>query len=93
MDETLLTNWYFALGIAVVLIIAAATLLIMVWMAARRILRLASAALDIVVTIKENTNSIWALEATNTTASEILEGTASISEHAGAVANALHEES
>ena len=93
MDDALLTNWYIALGIAAALIVAAAILLIMVWMAARRILRLASAALEIVVNIKENTESIWALEATNATATEILEGAESIREHAGSVAHALHEES
>jgi len=66
MDEaTLYSNWYLGLGIAVVLIVAAAALLILVWFAARRILRLATAALGLVVQIKENTNSIWGLEQTN----------------------------
>ena len=93
MDEALLGNWYLALAIACVIVLAAAVLLILVWMAARRILHLASAALGIVITIKENTHSIWSLETTNATASEILKGAESIKEHAGSVAHALHEES
>ena len=92
MDEaTLYSNWYLGLGIAVVLIVAAATLLILVWFAARRILRLATAALGLVVQIKENTNSIWGLEQTNEVAVDILEGAKAIETHAGMVAEALHE--
>jgi len=92
MDEaTLYSNWYLGLGIAVVLIVAAAALLILVWFAARRILRLATAALGLVVQIKENTNSVWGLEQTNEVAVDILEGAKAIETHAGMVAEALHE--
>ncbi len=92
MDEaTLYSNFYIGLGIAVVLIIAAAALLIMVWFAARRILRLATAALGLVTQIKENTNSIWGLQTTNEVAVDILEGAKAIESHAGMVAEALHE--
>ncbi len=92
MDEaTLYSNWYIGLGIAVVIILAAAVLLLLVWNAARRILRLASAALGIVTQIKENTNSIWGLQQTNEVACNILEGAKAIETHAGMVAEALHE--
>jgi len=91
MDEaTLYGNFYIGLAIAVVVILAAAVLLIMVWFAARRILRLASAALGIVTQIKENTNSIWGLQTTNEVALDILEGAEAIESHAGMVAEALH---
>ena len=90
-DATLYSNFYIGLGIAVVIILAAALLLIMVWMAARRILRLASAALGIVVQIKENTNSIWGLQTTNEVATDILEGAKAIEAHAGLVAEALNQ--
>ena len=60
-DSTLYQNWYIGLGIATVLIVAAAALLIMVILAAKRILRLAGAALGLVTQIKENTKSVWAL--------------------------------
>ena len=92
MDEaTLYSNWYLGLAIAVVLILAAAVLLLLVWNSARRILRLASAALGIVIEIKENTNSIWGLQQTNKVACDILDGAKAIETHAGMVAEALHE--
>lgn len=90
-DATLFTNWYIGLGIAVVIILAAAALLIMVWLAARRIRRLAKAALGLVTEIKENTQSIWELQATNQVASSILEGAEDIKTHAVLVAEALKE--
>lgn len=92
MDEvTLFNNYYIGLAIAVVIILAAAVLLILVWLAARRILRLASTALGLVVQIKENTNSIWGLQTTNQVATDILDGAEAIESHAGLVAEALHQ--
>lgn len=92
MDEaTLYSKFYIGLAIAVVIILAAAVLLILVWRAAQRILRLASAALGIVTQIKENTNSIWGLQTTNEVATDILTGAEAIEAHAGLVAQALHE--
>lgn len=92
MDEAALySNWYIGLAIAVALILAAAILLLLVWNSARRILRLASAALGIVTQIKENTNSIWGLQQTNEVAVDILDGAKAIETHAGMVAEALHE--
>ena len=90
-DATLLNHWYFALVVAGVVVMAAAALLIAVWMAARRILRLASAALEQVVQIKRHTDSIWALDDTNATAADILNGAESIREHTEKVAHKLHE--
>ncbi len=93
MDEaSLYSNFYIGLAIAVVIIIAAAALLILVWFAARRILRLASAALGLVTQIKENTNSIWGLQTTNKVALDILDGAEAIESHAGLVAEALHNQ-
>lgn len=92
MDEaTLYSNFYIGLGIAVVIILAAAILLVLVWNAARRILKLATAALGLVTQIKENTNSIWGLQTTNKVAVDILEGAQAIESHAGLVAEALHK--
>jgi hypothetical protein len=90
-DATLYTNYYIGLAVAVVIILAAAVLLLLVRSAANRILRLASAALGLVIQIKENTNCIWGLEQTNAVAGDILEGTKAIESHAGLVAQALHE--
>ena len=90
-DDALYTSWYLWLGVATVLIIAAATLLLLVNGAARRILRLASAALGLVVEIKQNTSSIWGLQQTNEVAGQILQGSSDIKAHLTLVADALHE--
>ena len=91
-DATLYANWYTGLAIAVVIILAAAVLLLLIWGAARRILRLATAALGLVIQIKENTNSIWGLQTTNEVAVDIMEAAGDIESHAVLVAEALAEE-
>jgi hypothetical protein len=90
-DPMLYAEWQTALIIAGVIIVAAAALLIMVWHSARRILKLAKTALNLVVEIKNNTRSIWELQQTNSVASDILEEAESIERNAGKVARALHE--
>lgn len=90
-DATLFTNWYISLGLAAVVVIIAAVLLILIWQAARRILTLAVAALELVKQINQNTRTIWDLEATNQTALDILADAESIRDHGAAVAQALHE--
>ena len=84
-------EFYIALAIAGAIVVIAATLLILIWVAARRILKLANAALGIVVNIKQNTLSIWELQNTNHKAVEILNEADTILGSAGAVANAFHE--
>ena len=91
MDDTLYNQFYLWLAGATIIIIAAAVLLILVWMAARRILRLATAALGLVEQVRANTNSIWGLETTNEVACDILEGAKAIETHAGMVVEAMHE--
>lgn len=88
-DATLFNQWLIGLIIVAVIIVAAAVLLLLVWNAARRILRLATAALELVIQIKENTSSIWGLQQTNTVATQILEEAKEIEAHAGLVAEAL----
>ncbi len=89
-DAALFTNWYIGLAIATVVVLIAAVLIILIWQAARRILNLAVVALGLVVQIKENTHTIWALNDTNKTAKNILAGAESIRNHGAAVAEALH---
>lgn len=86
----LFDTWLLWLGLFVVIILAAAGLLIAIWMAAHRILKLASAALGLVKEIRANTQCIWKLQETNQVAGNILESAKSIHEHGGAVAEALH---
>jgi hypothetical protein len=83
--------FYIGLAIAGAIVLIAAVLLILILVAARRILKLAGAALGIVIRIKENTLSIWGLQDTNHTAIKILNEADTILSNAGAVATALHE--
>jgi len=83
--------FYIGLAIAGAIVLIAAILLILILVAARRILKLAGAALGIVIRIKENTLSIWGLQDTNHTAINILNEADTILSNAGAVATALHE--
>ncbi len=84
---------YFYIGLAIVgaIVVIAAVLLILILVAAKKILKLAGAALGIVVNIKQNTMSIWELQNTNHKAVDILKDADTILSNAGAVATALHE--
>ena len=90
-DAEYYNMFYIGLAIAGAIVLIAATLLILILIAARRILKLAGAALGIVVNIKQNTLSIWELQNTNHTAIDILNEADTILSNAGAVATALHE--
>ncbi len=90
-DAAYYNEFYIGLAIAGAIVLIAATLLILILVAARRILNLAQAALGIVVNIKQNTLSIWELQNTNHTAIDILNEADTILSNAGAVATALHE--
>ena len=90
-DAALYESWFLWLGVATVLIIAAATLLLLVNAAARRILRLALTALDLVVEIRKNTDSIWGLQQTNEVAGKILKESGEIKAHLTLVSDALHD--
>lgn len=90
-DAAYYNQFYIALAMAGAIIVIAAVLLILILVAAKRILKLANAALGIVVNIKQNTLSIWELQHTNTKAVEILNEADTIEASAGAVAQALHE--
>ena len=83
--------FYIGLAIAGAVVLIAAVLLILILVAAKRILKLAEAALGLVVNIKQNTMSIWGLQDTNHTAIKILNEADTILSNAGAVATALHE--
>ncbi|ETW97742.1 MAG: hypothetical protein ETSY1_21520 [Candidatus Entotheonella factor] len=90
-DAQLFTTFYMGLGLAVVVVLIAATLLILVQRAAQRILELAVAALGLVQEIKGNTHPIWALQETNRTAAHVLDTAGAIRDHGATVATALHE--
>lgn len=90
-DAAYLNEFYTWLVIFGAIVLAAAVLLILIIVAAKRILKLATAALGIVIKIKENTMSIWALQDTNHKAIDILNDADTILSNAGVVANAFHE--
>jgi hypothetical protein len=90
-DAEYYNMFYIGLAIAGAIVLIAAVLLILILVAAKRILKLAGAALGIVVNIKQNTMSIWGLQDTNHTAIKILNEADTILSNAGAVATALHE--
>ncbi len=77
----------FLVGIVVVLVVA--TLLIGILWQARRILKLARTASEVVAEIDENTRSVWALRDTNTVAGQILEGAEAIDNNAAAIVAAV----
>lgn len=77
----------FIVGLAVVLVVA--LLLTGILLQARRILRLASAAVGIVAEIDENTRSVWALRHTNSVAADLLAGARSIDANTAAIVAAV----
>jgi len=90
-DAAYYNEFYVGLAIVGAIVLIAATLLILILIAARRILKLAGAALGIVVNIKQNTLRIWELQNTNHKAIDILNEADTILSNAGAVATALHQ--
>ncbi|MCE7988161.1 MAG: hypothetical protein DYG89_43940 [Caldilinea sp. CFX5] len=90
-DAIAWSNWLFWLMIVAVVILAAAVLLVLVWWTANRILQGAVRALGLVQQIKANTEVIWALEATNQTATRILADATAIRDNGATLAQALHD--
>jgi len=90
-DATLMSNWLMSLALAAVVIVIAAALLITIWLSARRILKLALIALEVVQKIRANTQSVWLLKDTNETATKILNDAVAIRDHGLLVVGALHE--
>ena len=88
-NEALFNEWLIGLVLVSLIIVIAAVLLILVFLAAKRILRLAGAALEIVTQIKNNTNAIWELETTNKVAVDIQNEAEANEAHATLVAEAL----
>ena len=88
-DAELWASWRIWMGVATVVILIAASLLIIIWLTARRILADAVRALKAVEAIRVNTQPIWALEETNEIAEDILHTVQAIEAKGGALAGAL----
>ena len=88
-DADLWASWRLWMGVATVVILIAATLLIIIWRTARGIHTEALRALRAAERIRESTMPIWALDTTNEVAGEILATVQHIESNGGALAAAL----
>lgn len=88
-DTDLWRTWMIWMGVAVVVILIAASLLITIWLTARSILAHALRAHAAAEKIRASTVPIWALETTNEVAAGLLETVKSIEAKGGALAEAL----
>ena len=88
-DADLWAAWRLWMGVAVVVVLIAAGLLITIWLTARKILADAVRALNAAQAIRANTQPIWGLQDTNIVAHDIRETTRAIEAKATALAGAL----
>jgi len=88
-DADLWAAWRLWIGVAVVVILIAATLLIAIWLVARSILAHAVRALRAADRIREQTLPIWELQTSNEVAAELLDTVRSIEAKGGKLAAAL----
>lgn len=88
-DTELWSAWWLWMGVATLVILIAAALLVTIWLTARSILAHARRALAAAERIRESTMPIWALETTNEVAGQILETVQSIEAKGGKLAEAL----
>lgn len=91
-DADLWAAWRIWMGVATLVILIAAGLLITIWITARKILSDAVRALHAVEAIRKNTQPIWALQDTNRVAEHILETVQAIEQKGGLLAGALAAE-
>ena len=88
-DAELWSAWWLWMGVATVIVLLAASLLIIIWLTARRILADAVRALNAVEAIRANTQPIWGLQDTNEVAENILDTVRAIEKKGGLLAGAL----
>ena len=81
--------WLLWLGVAGVVVVLAAALLITIVVLARQISALAATGLAVVEQIEQNTKPIWQLNATNHVAGQLLGGAMAIESNAVAIVGAV----
>ncbi|GAC1401799.1 MAG: hypothetical protein NVSMB52_15620 [Chloroflexota bacterium] len=89
-NSHLYTVFGISLGIATVVVLLAAILLIAILLTARSILKHGAQALQVAESIANDTRVIWALAETNRLADEILATTESIGSRGGRIVEGLH---
>lgn len=88
-DAELWSAWRIWMGVATLVVLIAATLLVVIWMTARRILSDAVRALTAAEAIRVQTQPIWGLQVTNEVAEDILTTVQAIEAKGGLLAQAL----
>ena len=88
-DADLWASWRLWMGVATLVILIAAVLLIIIWRTARGIYSEAVRALTAAEKIRVNTMPIWALQTTNEVATEMLKTVQQIESKGGALAATL----
>ncbi len=88
-DAELWAAWRIWVGVAALVVVIAASLLIIIWLTARKILADTVRALHAVEAIRAQTQPIWALENTNLVAEDILKTVQAIENKGGLLAGAL----
>ena len=88
-DAELWGAWRLWMGVATVVVLIAASLLIIIWLTARKILADAVRALKAAQAIREQTQAIWELQTTNVVVEDILENVQAIERKASLLAQAL----
>lgn len=88
-DADLWAAWRVWMGVAGLVVLIAAALLITIWLTARRILADAVRALNAARAIRAQTQPIWQLETTNDVARDIVKSVHAIDQKAALLADAL----
>lgn len=88
-DAELWASWWLWMGVATLIIVVAASLLVIIWRTARGIHAEALRALGAAEQIRVSTLPIWALSTTNEVAADILTTVEEIERKGGALAAAL----
>ena len=88
-DAELWGAWRLWMGVATVVVLIAASLLIIIWLTARKILADAVRALKAAQAIREQTQAIWELQTTNVVAEDILDNVQAFERKASLLAQAL----
>lgn len=88
-DAQLWSAWLLWLGVAGVIVLIAATLLLTILVTARGILSHAVRALEAAERIRRDTLTIWDLKTTNQVADQLLATVSAIEDGGGALAEAL----
>jgi hypothetical protein len=91
-DADLWAAWRIWMGVAAVVVLIAATLLVVIWLTARRILADAVRALTAAEAIRVQTQPIWGLQVTNEVAEDILATVQAIEAKGGLLSQALEHQ-